>query len=158
RILEEKAFILGKQQYYGKAIDTLQTAHKLAKECNYSFSEAYVLKRLSTLYETVELFGEAYRCIGSSLKIFRLMNLKHTQKVEKKCKRLRKEISQLEHELEKTEEEIKKLTKLDFKLKQNHQNNKTKPLRAKLRTLRRQSKRLKQKLGIEPGLVRLGKR
>lgn len=139
QIWAEKAEILCRQQHYAEAVEILEKARQLAADNRNLFGEAYALKRLASVYETVELFGQAFACISKSQEIFGMVRPRHATELDRPYVRLAKKIEELREELQRTEA-------LEAQAQINTER----------RMLRRRSKRLRQKLGLEPALIRLG--
>lgn len=149
-ILIDKARILRKKKYFGKAIDVLYEAYEIASECNELISEAYILKQLGNIYESVELYDNSLKKYKNSYGILIPISQDRAAKLNKKIINVNKKIEKLRKELSDIETAIKQKESMLIK-------DKSKSLKSELRTMKRRRKRLKQMLGLEHGTIRLGK-
>jgi predicted RNase H-like nuclease (RuvC/YqgF family) len=114
-----------------------------------------VLKRLGTIYETLELYGKASECFAKSQKIFEEVKVSEAKRLAKKNQRINNKKSILERELAHLKEKEKRL---EEELEISNKKRTGKSTRSELRILRRRCKRIRQKLGIEASQIRLGKK
>jgi tetratricopeptide (TPR) repeat protein len=144
-VLIEKAEALRLMEYYLEAERTLKHAHQLAKDTDNPFTEAQVLHRMAILYEKSELYHEALLRSQESYVLF--SQLRTGEKEDLKCvkDRLEMKVAALETELQSLEDKLQKQEKEGLSI-------------SEMRPLLRLRKRIRQKLGHEPGTIRLGKR
>ena len=141
-ILLEKADALRRLKYFADAVTNLERAFELAKRCDDPFPEAHVLKRLGLIYENVEFYGYSGNCLERCKKILAEINHVEAAKLEHSIARVQAKIRILEQELDQIGKQMDEAERAGNKVE--------------LRVLRRRGKRIRQKLNLEPALIRLG--
>jgi tetratricopeptide (TPR) repeat protein len=139
----EKAEALRHLEYYADAVENLQQALGLAATFDNPFPEAHVLRRLALVYEQIEFYGDALRCIERCRAIVVSMAPEQASKLDKNLRRIQTKTKNLEEELHQIETKLQE----PGQVKDNTER----------RLMSRRRKRLRQKLGLEPALIRLGK-
>ncbi|MET0645317.1 MAG: TIR domain-containing protein [Pyrinomonadaceae bacterium] len=143
-LLIEEADALRRLKYFADALETLETALETARQCDDPFPEAHVLRRLGAIYEDVEFFGRAAECLRRCKAILDSINPEEAVNLNAPIQRVGSKIEVLERELEQVSAH---LTEAEGRGD-----------RAEARVLRRRAKRIRQRLNLEPALVRLGHR
>jgi tetratricopeptide (TPR) repeat protein len=145
-ILNEEAEALSRLERFAEAVAKLQEALKLARECDDPHPEAHALKRLALLYERVELYGDARLVAERARTIFASLRPEEARDMDHLVRRLREKCQDLEAERDRADALVRQLERDGVRSGPD------------LRIARRLVKRLRQKLGQEPAMIRLGKK
>jgi tetratricopeptide (TPR) repeat protein len=138
----ERAEALRRLSRYRDALAVLEKARAVARDCQDIAAEGRVLKRLGSLYEKAEHYGTAKTIYERCAAIYDVADIEEAKAVRRTIARVTRRIEQLNAELERV---IADLDSPDVGAQ---------PRKAKL--LRRQAKRIRQRLNLEPALIRMG--
>lgn len=143
-VLLEKAEALRRMGHFKRAVETLERALRLSSEDDDPLSEARVLRRMATIFEQVQFIQKAHDCALRSLELFGESNGFARRNLRAVLARLERLIKALRNEEAEIEARISDMNREPSADKEG------------LRILRRRRKRIRQKLGLEPAMIRVG--
>ncbi|HEX7186417.1 MAG TPA: TIR domain-containing protein [Thermoanaerobaculia bacterium] len=149
--LIEIAEVHARREHYAAAIEELERALGMARECEDRRAEAKVLKRLGNMYSTVELYGRALQALRKSHEIFGMIGPteKETEQVARSLQRAAARVSHLEGELAACEREIERLAASG--------DQRNSDLRREMRILYRRKRKILSQLGRGEEKITLGR-
>jgi tetratricopeptide (TPR) repeat protein len=135
-VLAERAEAVRRMGDYVEGNELLKRALRLAEQAKEPFAEGRIQKRLGVLYEKSEQFRPALEAFEKASAIFSVLESDNERDAVTAAVRIRARMAELENELRRLELEVSAQD------------------RAQARITRRQMRRLKQKLGLEPAPLR----